>query len=103
MASGSRPSAMIPRKFSEAFAEKHGIGFPLLSDRDSAVIRRFGIFNNNIAPGLRAHGVPHPVEYLVGSGRHVDPKYFVANYQHRVTASSVVLREFGGLARAPRW
>jgi len=40
----------------QAFAEKHGIGFPLLSDGDSALIRSFGIFNNNIAPGLRAHG-----------------------------------------------
>jgi peroxiredoxin len=34
----------------QGFAEKHGIGYPLLSDQDSAVIRRFGIFNMNIAP-----------------------------------------------------
>src|SRR5579872_2530918 len=79
----------------QAFAEKHGIGFPLLSDRDSAVIRSFGIFNNNIAPGLRAHGVPHPVEYLVAPDGTLIRKYFVPNYQHRVTASEVVLREFG--------
>jgi peroxiredoxin len=44
------------------FAEKYQIRFPLLSDRDSTVIRSFGIFNTNVAPGLRAHGVPHPVE-----------------------------------------
>lgn len=79
----------------QAFAEKHGIGFPLLSDRDSAVIRRFGIFNTNIAPGLRAHGVPHPVDYLVAPDGLVVRKYFVPNYQHRVTASAVVLQEFG--------
>jgi len=79
------------------FADKHGIGFPLLSDRDSAVIRRFGIFNTNIAPGLRAHGVPHPVVYLVAGDGIIIRKYFVENYQHRVTASSVVLREFGGV------
>ena len=77
------------------FAGEYGIGFPLLSDRDSAVIRRFGIFNTNIAPGLRAHGVPHPVEYLVAPDGRVIRKYFVPNYQHRVTASAVVLREFG--------
>jgi hypothetical protein len=80
----------------KGFADKHGIGFPLLSDRDSAVIRRFGIFNPNIAPDLRAHGVPHPVDYLVAPDGTLIRKYFVANYQHRVTASSVVLREFGG-------
>jgi len=78
-----------------SFGEKFQIRFPLLSDGDSAVIRKFGIFNANIAPGLRAHGVPHPVEYLVAPDGVVIRKYFVPNYQHRVTASAVVLREFG--------
>ncbi len=78
-----------------AFAEKHGIGFPLLSDRDSTVIRSFGIFNTNIASGLRAYGVPHPVDYLVAPDGIVIRKYFVPNYQHRVTASAIALREFG--------
>jgi hypothetical protein len=79
----------------KGFADKNAIGFPLLSDRNSAVIRRFGIFNTNISPELRAHGVPHPVDYLVAPDGVVIRKYFVPNYQHRVTGSSVVLREFG--------
>jgi len=79
----------------KGFADKHGIRFPMLSDHDSAVIRRFGIFNANVAPELRAHGVPHPVEYLVAPDGMLIRKYFVANYQYRVTASSIVLREFG--------
>ncbi len=79
----------------QRFAKDYGIQFPLLSDRDSAVIRRFGIFNHNMAPGLRAYGVPHPVEYLVASDGVLIRKYFVENYQHRVTASAVVLHEFG--------
>jgi hypothetical protein len=83
------------REILQAFAEKHGIGFPLLSDRDSAVIRSFAVFNTKIAPGLRAHGVPHPVDYLVAPDGLLIRKYFVPNYQHRVTASEVVLREFG--------
>ena len=78
-----------------AFAQKYQIGFPLLSDWESAVICSFRIFNTNIAPGLRAHGVPHPVEYLVSPDGIVLRKYFVPNYQHRVTASAVVLRQFG--------
>jgi hypothetical protein len=80
------------------FSEKYRIQIPLLSDRDSAVIRRFGILNTNIAPGLRAHGVPHPVEYLIAPDGLVIRKYFVPNYQHRVTASSVVFREFGAVS-----
>ncbi len=78
-----------------AFAQKHSIGFPLLSDRDSETIRKFGIFNFNMAPDLRSYGVPHPVEYLVSPDGTVVRKYFVSNYQHRVTGSAVALREFG--------
>jgi AhpC/TSA family/Thiol:disulfide interchange protein DsbD, N-terminal len=79
----------------QRFAEKYQIRIPLLSDRDSAVIRSFGILNTNIAPGLRAHGVPHPVEYLIAPDGVVIRKYFVPNYQHRVTGSAIVLQEFG--------
>jgi len=77
------------------FAQQYQTGFPLLSDRDSAVIRSFGILNTNIAPELRAHGVPHPVQYLVAPDGAILRKYFVPNYQHRVAASEIVLREFG--------
>ncbi len=77
------------------FTEKYGIGFPLLSDSGSAVIRAFGIFNTNMASDLRAYGVPHPVEYLLTPRGLVARKYFVPNYQHRVTGSAVALREFG--------
>ena len=80
-----------------AFAQKHSIGFPLLSDRNSEAIRKFGIFNANMAPDLRAYGVPHPVEYLVSPDGLVVRKYFVPNYQHRVTASAIALREFGSV------
>jgi len=82
-----------------AFAEKHTIRFPLLSDKGSETIRRFGIFNFNMAPDLRAYGVPHPVEYLVACDGTVVKKYFVPNYQHRVTGSAVALREFGTVDR----
>jgi hypothetical protein len=48
-----------------------------------------------MAPGLRSYGVPHPVEYLVSPDGIVVHKYFVPNYQHRVTASAVALERFG--------
>lgn len=83
------------QKVLKDFAQQYQIGFPLLSDRDSAVIRSFGILNTNIDPSLRAHGVPHPVQYLVAPDGAVLCKYFVPNYQHRVAASEIALREFG--------
>jgi hypothetical protein len=82
------------------FAENYQVRIPLLSDPDSVVIRSFGILNTNVAPGLRAHGVPHPVEYLIAPDGLVIRKYFVPNYQHRVAASAVVLREFGAVSEA---
>ena len=82
-----------------AFARRYAIGFPLLSDKGSETIRRFGIFNFNMAPDLRAYGVPHPVEYLVAPDGTVVRKYFVPNYQHRVSGSAVALREFGTVDR----
>lgn len=81
-----------------SFADSYGVHFPLLSDGDSTVIRSFGIFNYNIAAGLRAHGVPHPVEYLVSPDGVVVRKYFVPNYQNRVSGAAVALTEFGAAA-----
>jgi len=81
-----------------AFAQKYAIGYPLLSDKGSDVIRRFGIFNANMTPELRSYGVPHPVEYLISPGGVVVEKYFVENYQHRVAGSAVALDRFGEVA-----
>ena len=83
------------REILAAFADHHSIGFPLLSDAGSETIRAFGIFNFNMAPGLRAYGVPHPVDFLVTPDGTVVRKYFVPNYQHRVSGAAVALREFG--------
>ena len=80
------------------FAHRYSIGYPLLADHGSEVIRRFGIFNFNMAPELRAYGVPHPVEYLISAGGVVEKKYFVPNYQHRVAASAVALGRFAAVA-----
>jgi hypothetical protein len=51
---------LVLQEILAAFARKHSIEFPLLSDKGSHVIRKFGIFNFNMAPDLRSHGVPHP-------------------------------------------
>ena len=72
----------------------------MLSDKGSEVIRRFGIFNNNIPPEQRSYGVPFPVEYLLAPDGTVRGKFFVPNYQNRVASSSLLMNEFG-LATGP--
>lgn len=77
------------------FSRANRIGFPLLSDQGSEVIRRFGIINTNIPPDVRSYGVPFPVEYLLGPDGTVKNRFFVPNYQNRVAGSAVMMREFG--------
>ena len=46
------------------FSTKRKIKFPLLSDKDSKVIREFGVLNDD-ASGRQA-GIPHPGTFVVG-------------------------------------
>ena len=49
-----------------AFASAHDVPYPMLSDADSAVIRRFGLLNDEVAPGyLALSGLPFPGSYVV--------------------------------------
>ena len=66
------------------FAEKQRIPFPLLSDVDSAVIRRFGILNDQVKPGdLILYGIPYPGVYMTDEDGVVVAKSFHASYKMR--------------------
>jgi hypothetical protein len=77
------------------FANAHQITFPLLTDKGSAVIRRYGILNNNIPRSHMFYGIPFPGEYLVAPDGRVTDKVFLPSYQDRATASEVLLKDFG--------
>jgi peroxiredoxin len=68
------------------FANNHQITFPLLSDKDSVVIRRYGILNTNIPPTHTFYGIPFPGEYLVAPDGRVADKVFLRDFQVRATA-----------------
>lgn len=74
------------------FAAQHGITFPLLSDRDSAVIRRYGLLNPSYAPGSRAFGVPYPGTFVLDAAGRVVSRHFEAAYQERNTVASILAR-----------
>lgn len=77
------------------FAKRAGIGFPLLSDPDSKVIRSFGILNENISPKHEFFGIPHPGQYLIGKNGVVKAKFFEDNYTERFTSGEIVVRYLG--------
>jgi hypothetical protein len=77
------------------FASAHQITFPMLSDKGSAVIRRYGILNTNIPSTHTFYGIPFPGEYLVAPDGRVADKVFLPDFQDRATASEVLLKDFG--------
>ena len=79
----------------KAFADTYKIGYPMLSDVGSAVIRKFGILNTNIPEGHPFHGIPFPVDYVIGPDLKVRDKVFQPDYQARPAASEVLLKNFG--------
>ena len=72
----------------KAFAAKHGITFPLLSDRGSATIRRWGILNAE-ADGPAA-GIPHPGTFVIDTRGRIVSRVFEEGYQVRQTAPALL-------------
>lgn len=84
------------------FAKRTGIGFPLLSDPDSSVIRAFGVLNEQVPKNHDFYGIPHPVEFLLGPDRVVRAKYFEADYKDRFTGGHLLVRQLGANSGAAR-
>ena len=79
------------------FAAAYKIGYPLLADAGSKVIREFGIFNTNIPEDHQMmYGIPWPGDFLIAPDGTVRDKFFLRSYEHRASASEVVLRHFDG-------
>ncbi|MBS1873075.1 MAG: redoxin domain-containing protein [Acidobacteria bacterium] len=80
------------------FAERRGIGYPLLSDAGSAIIRAFGILNTEVPQGTPFAGIPYPGTYIVDPTGKVIAKYFEDDYTQRYMTSDILVRQFGATA-----
>lgn len=85
----------------ERFASEHGITFPLLSDRGSAVIRRYGLLNTTVQPGTRAEGIAFPGTFILDRTGRVVARYFEQAYQERNTVASILVRQGTGSGSGP--
>ena len=93
LASISYDSQEILRRF----ADTHHLTYPLLSDVGRLVIRTFGSLNPNVPPDIAPFdGMPFRGRYLIGADGTVREKFFLPDYQTRVSASQVLLKNFGG-------
>lgn len=75
------------------FVAEHHITYPLLSDRGSVVIRRYGLLNPAYAPDSRAYGVPYPGTLVLDAAGRVVSRHFEPAYQERNTVASILARE----------
>lgn len=82
-----------------AFAERHKITYPLLSDAGSKVIDAWGL--RNAAGRGREAGVPHPGTFVLDRQRKVVERAFEQAYQERNTAASILARIGGAIPATP--
>ncbi len=79
-----------PPETLKKFADSRGITFPLIADRESAIIRAYGILNETEKPGGRAYGIPHPGTFIVDRRGVVVSRFFEDAYQERYTAATIL-------------
>jgi DsbC/DsbD-like thiol-disulfide interchange protein len=81
-----------------AFADRHAITYPLLSDTGSKIIDAWGLRNQG-ARG-RELGVPHPGTFIIDRQLRVVERAFEQAYQERNTAAGILARIGGAVAPA---
>ena len=78
------------------FAERMGgFRYPLLADPGSEMIRAFRILNRNVPEDHAFFGMARPGTFVVDSDGIITSKYFEPGHRQRVTADSLLVREFG--------
>ncbi|HXV65357.1 MAG TPA: redoxin domain-containing protein, partial [Vicinamibacteria bacterium] len=76
-------------------ARMGGFHFPLLADPQSTIIKAFGVLNRNVEEGHPFFGMARPVTFVVDADGMVTSKFFEPGHRQRMTADSILVREFG--------
>jgi hypothetical protein len=79
----------------KSFADRQHITFPMLSDPDSKIIRTYGILNDTVPVGNLMFGIPYPGTYIIDGQGKVVAKHFEDDYKERVSASDILIQDFG--------
>ncbi len=80
---------------------RRDITFPMLSDPDSTIIRRFGLFREDVPADSRDYGIPYPGTFLVDAAGIVRQRFFEERYWNRLTMPAVLSRLGMALAVDP--
>jgi len=72
------------------FAKRRKIGFALLSDPKSEIIRAFGLLNERHVPGSAYHGIPHPIVLVIDRKGVVRARFSETDYSQRPDIDAVL-------------
>jgi hypothetical protein len=87
-----------------AFARRHDIGYPLLSDHDGRVIRGYGLLNPNIPQDhpRQSRWLPFPGVMLIGPDRRIRRKQFTGDLRRRPAGQNLLLQDVDDMAPVAR-
>jgi hypothetical protein len=77
------------------FADRLNISYSRLSDPESKILRAFDILNETVPKGTASYGIPYPGTFILDTQGRVIAKYFEDDYRERVSASDILVRQFG--------
>lgn len=80
------------------FAAEQGIAYPLIADRDSAILRRYGLASG---PGEPGRGGPHPATFVVAPDLRVRARVVAEAPEERRTAASLLAHAVGWAGDGP--
>ena len=72
------------------FAKRRRIGFSLLSDRKSDVIRAFGLLNRQYPTGSLMHGVAHPMVFVIRADGVISHRFSEGDYRSRPDIDTIL-------------
>ena len=74
----------------KTFHDKWGINFPLLGDKDGAIVDAWGIRNEAYGEGTFAFGIPHPGVVLISPEGEILAKWAQEGYRTRADWQTVL-------------
>jgi peroxiredoxin len=65
------------------FMRQQKIGYPILSDKGSRLIKTYGLLNKRHQPGSFAHGIPHPITFVIDRNGVIRYRFSESGYNSR--------------------
>ncbi len=72
------------------FSKRRNIGFTLLSDPQSAIIRAFDLLNEEFPPGRPGHGIPRPMMFVIDAKGIITHRFSDPDYSWRPKIDTVL-------------